>query len=229
MKRKHGVKSDISKALSSAHCANCGAPAGESTSNACEYCSTVLNSGSHDWVLDGIEISHSQRVQKLRAQFGRPVTSAGATPPPPPEAPGVTVPPPVPGNGGISGGLEASAWLINVMLADGKIDPKERKLIFDYTDARGVPKHQAEQLLSQAMQWGKLEAPEPGSKDEARAWLIDMSRMALVDGFVSKEEHQMLLLMGKKLGFSGYDIKQLIAKTKREMYKEAKTNLRQMK
>lgn len=226
IKRKHGVKSDISKALSSAHCANCGAPATESASNACEYCSTVLNSGTHDWVLDGIEISHSQRVQKLRAQCGRPVAGAGAAPPPPPGAP---VPPPVPGNGGISGGVEASAWLINVMLADGKIDPKERKLIFEYTAARGVPQHQAEQLLSQAMQWGKLEAPEPSSKDEARTWLVDMSRMALADGFVSKEEHQMLLTMGKKLGFSGYDIKHLIAKTKREMYQEAKTNLRQMK
>lgn len=230
-KRQHGVKSDLSKALSSGHCPNCGAPAGESTSDSCDYCGTVLNTGAQDWVLDGIEISASARVRELRAQFGRAAStraSGASVPPPPPSGTSGVTSPLLPGDG-ISGGLEASAWMINVMLADGKIDPKEQKLIYDYTAARGIPKHQAEQLLAQATRQGKLEAPEPRTKTEAQTWLVAMTKMALADGFIAKEEQHMLLQMGKKLGFSGYDIKQLIAKTRKQMYKEAKTNLRQKK
>ncbi len=49
--RKAGVQTDVAKAVSSAHCPNCGAPESGGASNACDFCGTVLNDGSQGWVL----------------------------------------------------------------------------------------------------------------------------------------------------------------------------------
>lgn len=227
LRRQHGAKSNISRALSSAHCANCGAPATEKRSHSCEYCGTTMNSGEHDWVLESIDSPYGERVQELRSRFGQadevelPNTALGAG------GPG-SAPPPVPGQNLLPGGLEASAWMINVLMADGRIDAKERKLLFAYASARGIPNQRMEQLLTQALQGGTIDVPEPRNRQEARAWLVDMTRMALADGSISKEEEHLLIHMGKRLGFSIYDLKQVVIKTRRAMYQEAKTTLRQM-
>jgi predicted lipid-binding transport protein (Tim44 family) len=228
LRRQHGVISNISRALSSAHCANCGAPASEKRSRACEYCGTTMNSGEHDWVLESIDSPYGERIQQLRSRFGlaeelRSTDSAGS--------PGVAsnpASPPIPGHDVLPGGLEASAWMINVLMADGRIDPKERKLLFAYASARGITQQRIEQLLTQALQGGTIDVPEPGNRQEARAWLVDMTRMALADGSISKEEEQLLIHMGKRLGFSIYDLKQVVIKTRRTMYQEAKSTLRQL-
>ena len=49
--RRTGVKSDVASSVTSAHCPSCGAPEGDVTASACEFCGAVLNDGSHDWVL----------------------------------------------------------------------------------------------------------------------------------------------------------------------------------
>jgi hypothetical protein len=225
LRRQHGVTSNISRALSSAHCANCGAPVTEKRSRACEYCGTTMNSGEHDWVLESIDSPYGERVQQLRSRFGLAeelrTDSAGSSS-------GASGPAPVPGQDGLPGGLEASAWMINVLMADGRIDPKERKLLFTYASARGIPQQRMEQLLTQALQGGTIDVPEPGTRQEARAWLVDMTRMALADGSISKEEEKLLIHMGKRLGFSIYDLKQVVIKTRRAMYQEAKSALRRL-
>lgn len=226
LRRQHGVISNISRAMSSAHCANCGAPVTEKRSRACEYCGTTMNSGEHDWVLESIDSPYGERIQQLRSRFGlaeelRPTGDADS----PDSASGSAS---VPGQDVLPGGLEASAWMINVLMADGRIDPKERKLLFTYAEACGIPKQRMEQLLTQALQGGIIDAPEPGNRQEARAWLVDMTRMALSDGSISKEEEQLLIHMGKRLGFSIYDLKQVVIKTRRAMYQEAKSTLREL-
>ena len=222
LKRKHGAASNISRALSSAHCANCGAPATENRSHSCEYCGTTMNSGEHDWVLESIDSPYGERIEELRRRFGQAAEAAprgGRT---------AGAAPPLPGEDVLPGSLEASAWMINVLMADGRIDPQERKLLFTYASARGISKQRIEQLLTQALQGGTIDVPEPRNRQEARAWLVDMTRMALADGSISKQEEQLLLHMGKRLGFSPYDLKQVVAKTRRTMYQEAKTTLRQV-
>ncbi len=227
LKRKHGVVSNISQALSSAHCGNCGAPATEHRSHACQYCGTAMNSGEHDWVLESIDSPYGERIEDLRRRFGqvyavRPEIIEPRTAPPGSPTPSV------PGEAALPGSLEASAWMINVLMADGRIDPQERALLLAYASARGISKQRMEQLLAQALQGGAIDVPEPRTRQEARAWLVDMTRMALADGSISKEEERLLIHMGKRLGFSLYDLKQVVAKTRRTMYKEAKVTLRQM-
>jgi hypothetical protein len=226
LKRRHGIQSDVSKSLTSAHCPACGAPVTSSTSNACVFCKTVMNRGDQDWILDDIDLPYGQRIVALRAQFDQ-VDQADQTDQPVEHD--ITTPPPIPGAPVPSSGIEACAWLINVMIADGQINPKERALILRYTSARGMSRLKAESLLAGALQAGKIEAPEPNSTKQARAWLCAMVQMALVDGTVSKEEMHILLMFGKKLGWVRYDVQRLIAKTRRRMYEAAKTNLKRSK
>jgi hypothetical protein len=63
--RKTGVKTDVAKGVSSAHCPNCGAPESGGTSGACEFCGTALNDGSNGWVLDNILSFNDPAAQQM--------------------------------------------------------------------------------------------------------------------------------------------------------------------
>ncbi len=219
LKRLHGIQSDVSKTLTSAHCQSCGAPVTHSASNACAFCKTVMNNGDQDWILDDIDLPYGQAIQTLRSQFDQTDQTDQAV------QTDFIGPPPIPG-GPAPSGMEACAWLINVMIADGRITPKERALILRYTSARGMSRHRAESLLAGALESGKIEAPEPSGKEQARVWLASMVQMALIDGTVSKEEMRILLMFGKKLGWVRYDVQRLIAQTRKRMYTTAKANLK---
>ena len=51
MKKTGVLRTSVDTSLSAANCPGCGAPESESTANACEFCGTVLNDGSADWML----------------------------------------------------------------------------------------------------------------------------------------------------------------------------------
>ena len=63
--RKKGVKTDAGKSISSAHCPQCGAPNSGGAGAGCEFCGAVLNDGSLDWVLEGIEPMSDPRAQSI--------------------------------------------------------------------------------------------------------------------------------------------------------------------
>lgn len=206
LERQHGVKSSTDKALSSAHCPGCGAPAGEGTENACRYCGTVLNDGSSDWILTHIGSPLSKSIMDLRSRMKEAAPAAE------PHAEG----------------LELAAWMVQVMLADGQIDPKEQAVIEQFAAARNIPKPQINLLIESARS-GQIETPMPSGRQEAKAWLEEMAKMALADGFVSKEEHTALMKLGKKLGYSAHDIKQCILKARADLFKENKAAIKEIK
>lgn len=67
--RKSNSVTDVGKGISSAHCPNCGAPASNSASSACDFCGTVLNDGSRGWVLIDILNKADSRATQLLAQL----------------------------------------------------------------------------------------------------------------------------------------------------------------
>ena len=67
--RKPGSKTDAGKGISSAHCPNCGAPESGGTSNACDFCGTVLTDGAHGWVLTEFLPRIDPRGQAILAQL----------------------------------------------------------------------------------------------------------------------------------------------------------------
>ncbi len=68
--RKAGVKTEVAKGISSAHCPNCGAPEAGGVNGACEFCGTTLNDGSSGWVLDDIISFSDPKAQQLFAGSG---------------------------------------------------------------------------------------------------------------------------------------------------------------
>ena len=54
--RKKGILTEEGTTeLKTTNCPNCGAPTRITSSGRCEYCNSVITTGSHDWVLTGIE------------------------------------------------------------------------------------------------------------------------------------------------------------------------------
>jgi len=213
--RKHGATSSIDRTLASAHCPSCGAAAGAGTANACEYCGTVLNDGTQDWVLEGFRMPNDPVVDELRRELTR--------------APAATAPGTPAAKSGAAtgrGGIELAAWLVQVMLADGQVDGDERALIDAYGQARGINPAQIDALIA-AQRAGQLEAPQPATAAEAQAWLETMAEMALADGFIVKEERQAILAVGHRLQFTAHDVNQVILRKRRELYQASKRALRE--
>ena len=206
--RQHGFKQKSTK-LSSAHCPNCGAPVSDELSNACQYCGTVMNDGRTDWVLNDMKLPYDPEVRKFMDMFEDDLEEERA------EKERISA-------------LTVAAWMIKTMLADQVIDDKEMKLLKDYAGIYQIPQATLDSLIEGAKN-RTLHIPEPADKDEILKWLHMMARMALSDGFISPAEKLLLLHLGKKLNYSAYDIRRIIAEERRKIYqslKEARRKLR---
>ncbi len=211
--RKNTAKTFDGENLGSTHCPSCGSPGSTNTASKCEYCGAIIKS-EESWRLDDVQSLLSPKVSEMKSKLSinnngyvaKDVNTVGT--------PGEC----------ISGGAEAAAWMIQIMLADGVIDKRERELIDSYAKARGVSLEQIDMLI-EAMGSGELEAPKPNSEQEARQWIEAMAAMALADGIVDKSEKKALLQLGKKLNYSAYDIKMILAKKRGELYQNAKKRI----
>ena len=199
--RKHGLSPE-SAGLSSAHCPNCGAPVSDELSDACQYCGTVMNDGSSDWVLNDIKLPYDPEVREFMDIFEKDMQEEQA------EEEKISA-------------LTAAAWMIKTMLADNVIDEKEMKLLKEYSQAYQIPQATINSLIESAKN-GTLHIPEPQDKEEALKWLRMMARMALSDGFISPAEKSILLKLGQKLNYTAYDIKRIISEERRKIYTELK-------
>ncbi len=215
--RKAGVKSDITQSVSSAHCPKCGAPESGGDTHTCQYCGAVLNDGGNDWVLLLAPAWADPAAQDLLKEV-RIMTQSVVVQDAVAEQHGeVTV-----------GGAGLLAWMIKLILADGVIDDRERALLEQTAKARKIPLQMLETMLEAARE-NKLEIPQPRDKSEAKQWLTAMVDVSLSDGAISQEEKKLMADVGKKLGFSDYDINLLIKKRNLEVYNNAKIELKQAK
>ena len=70
--RQPGSRTEAGKGVSSAHCPTCGAPESGGTSNACEFCGSVLTDGAHGWVWQEFCSRTEARGQQLLASLHQP-------------------------------------------------------------------------------------------------------------------------------------------------------------
>jgi uncharacterized tellurite resistance protein B-like protein len=208
--RKSGVKSDTDKAIASAHCPTCGAPESNSASGVCDFCGATLNDGSKTWaLLDAAPMSHPRALaflQRIREQVSTADAGAG-------------------GNGNAVAPAAALTWMIKMTLADGQLDPGERELLESYARSNNIPQNRLDQMLA-AAQANSLDVPMPANDGEARANLEVMTRAALADGKITREESALLQSAGQRLGLSDYDVQQLIKHTRSDLFAQARQNLR---
>jgi uncharacterized tellurite resistance protein B-like protein len=245
LKRVHGVKTNVQLLLTSTNCASCGAPITDIKENACEYCDAILNDGSHDWTLEYIGLDYDQNIKALRNNHQFEFTSS----------PGETIQSINSGNklsdrtpsnskisqtSGLSnadatitinqntGGIELIAWMISLMLADQSLNDEELQMIHAYATTRGVNHTFLNQLITSA-QSGQLQPTLPESRQQLQNMFSIMAELALVDGFIATEEKDIIQKLGKKLNFTRFDVDQLIAKKRKELYHASKQAIRQLR
>lgn len=204
--RRHGAKSEPGKGISSAHCPSCGMPVTDSTSNACDACGVVLNDGSLDWVLEAIDQPNGEWTARLRMQKleGLPIEGT-------PILPSSRQPT----------AKDLLTWAIQLSLADGKIDKRERAAIDEIARRAGVGREDVATLISLA-RGEQLDLDSPADAEQAKAWLDTMIGIALSDGQMSNREFAWIRHVGQKCGLSDADIKLAAKREQARLYAAAR-------
>lgn len=209
--RNAKVKTDAGKAISSAHCPNCGAPENGGTSNACEFCGTVLNDGNHDWVLENVLDQNDPAARewkdRLRQQGGATIAVAGQE---------MAGPDP----------RILLAWMVKMATVDGNVDPAERDQVGQFAARWQVPPEQVAAMIAAGLA-GNLSVPDPHDSAEAHVWLNAMAAAAWADGKITREEMELLRSVGVSAGLSEYDINQLVRSARVRVLTDAKAALRE--
>lgn len=243
LKRKHGVKTDTKTSLCSSHCPNCGAATTDYLSNECEYCGTVLNDGTRDWVLDNVLPQNDSRITKAITLIKNEDNSSYNM------------------YGGVNSGSRANVsentsinkknytiddysssmnsisgmtmikWTIAMMLADGIIDPKEQEVIYEIGLRRGIGKSQIDNLVEEIKHQSSpleyvAETTDLPFDNELVRMLI---RVAFADGKIAKEEIEMLKYVGRRINMTDEQIKRLLMEERMRLYKMSKAVIKESK
>ena len=206
LQRKSGLSSSSKNVLTSSHCPNCGAPEVNDNSTKCEYCGTPLNDGTGDWVLASIipfsSLAQHQNLYKAKTETTSTLFASDE-------------------NLSASQNEKILFAMVAILFADGVADPKEIKMLEEFSDSRDVSRQKTQQIINTVRE-GNIEIPTPTSSEEAHVLLKGMVLMCLADGKVDKSEMQMIEKLMSKTSFSSYDIKQFIAKERMKLYKKSK-------
>ena len=251
--RRHGVKTDPGRGMSSSHCPGCGAPESDSAASACEFCGAVLNDGSLDWALLDVQPAGMGAAEQMLANWGaktaggdevnekgsgadfsgatlgRDESTRGKIDSRPP---GVAAPQAVASGGSpqtppplaAPRDLDLMAWAATIAVSDGTLADGERAMLEETARSHGVPPATLDKLL-QAAQGGTLNLPLPSSREEAQTWLAVLCNLALEDGEVATSEYNLLCRLGQTLNLSSYDIRQYLIKRKTQLYQAARSEL----
>ncbi len=189
--RKHGAKTNTSNGMSTDRCPQCNAPLTGSSSSACEYCGTRLDTGEQDWVLAYTFLSETWEARERQLRMSGTVRPSPA---------GRVRPEPMPGAAAAGPGTDAVMdvkererllyMMAAIAAADGAVDVPERKLLKLCATRWGIPWQNVEMALnSGSTLFSKL---IPRGSPEASVFLHNLVQMALVDGRVDRKERRML-------------------------------------
>ncbi|MEO6786259.1 MAG: TIM44-like domain-containing protein [Chthoniobacteraceae bacterium] len=214
--RKAGVKSTPENSISSAHCPNCGGAVMADTSNACEFCHTVLNDGTRGWVLRDIFPSSSDEARALRAEAvagsQRDAAHFQAI-----------------GSPARASGTGALAWMIQSAVSGGLAsDDSVRAMLRVTGEKNGLAADRVDELV-RAASAGQVDIPAPADITEARAWLLEIAIAAMIAGGISKQEAALIRTTGTRNGLPPADVNYVMQCARREAFTRAKTELRTAK
>jgi tellurite resistance protein len=113
------------------------------------------------------------------------------------------------------------AVLIQVMLSDSRVDDRELEHLRAFANRRGFPAPRFNGIMS-AVKNGWVHIPNPKTREDAREILATAVRMALIDEELSEAEMQTLNILAHHLGFSGADVRLMIARVRKAMLAEQK-------
>jgi uncharacterized tellurite resistance protein B-like protein len=210
--RNVGSQSNAEQAFSSLHCQNCGAPIQIGEAAACGYCSAILNDGSQDWVLE--DVTTYDPMQAWGAEDRQETRMAGR---------------------GIVDRLEADRLLnepellmalSTILSSDGELHDKERDFLSQLATRRGVSRERLKKIFA-AAQASQNSIRIPQHPQQAKVFMDHLIRGALVDGRITRSEKKLLNQSARQLGWSNADFKLAVARSRRELYSQAKGIIRE--
>ena len=98
--------------------------------------------------------------------------------------------------------------LISLSAADGKIEEVERVALSKIAFERGIPLDRLNVMFRHAHEYKYL---IPQNQNEKRKQLEEMIDFAFVDGVFAPAEHDLIMMVAQKLGFSHEELEKMIA------------------
>ena len=151
LRRKKGVTSDPEKSFCSTHCPNCGAKEpSDLSSNTCEYCGSVFNDDSKDWMLCDIVTNFSETkaldyiIDANNSASGQKAQAEKANT----ENHKVQITRIDYNSFDYYSGIDLLNITIAMMLADGIIDDREMKIIYGLRRARNISDNELKQIIT---------------------------------------------------------------------------------
>ena len=203
LKRSVNAQTNTEQTFSSSGCQNCGASIDIGKTAVCGFCNTPLNDGKRDWVLEDVKhydsVAATLKEGKSRLDSERLFNDPAL--------------------------LAAMAKLV---MSDGELHPRERKLITKMANRRGVKGERLDHILATA---SAINDPiqVPKSPDLVRKFMDQLIRAGLIDGRITRQEQQILLLVGKQFNWSITDLKHAIARNRSDLFKQSKAIIRKAK
>lgn len=190
LSRRKNIKTELKNTLTSAHCHSCGGQLSSTYAVACDYCDTILNEGSSNWILERIINEKDAEYQELIKLTRYPkedsleaVKSRSAR--------------------------DVITAMAQIMLADKKIDPAELKLLQEMATKQGMTEADVATIVG-SIQDGLVFIPAAKDTREAWALLLAAANMAICDGTLNESEERSLNLLAQQLGYSKADVKRAI-------------------
>lgn len=122
-------------------------------------------------------------------------------------------------------GVDLFAWVVITAAADGRFDPHEVEQLKELADQYGISRTQLKDMC-QAARNNELSVSVPSDPNVGQVWLVKMIDMAFADGNLCKNEQKVLSKVAGKIGFSPYDLRQLIRRRRAVLYQKARETLK---
>ena len=194
MSRDTGSKTPAESTLSSIHCSNCGGPLASSLDVTCTFCGSRINDGS-EWLLEKIIKEFDQEyLTVVHPNLNKPDATKQPTPL------------------GQKPQNELIMISAQVLMADGRIDDSEMKLLQTIAQKHNVSDAELNEIIENIRQ-GLVFVPVPAGGTVASLGLIrDAAKMAAADGEISPDEIEAIMNLGYQLGYTKFDVKTIINK-----------------
>ena len=215
LRRKKGVTSDPEKSFCSSHCPNCGAKEpSDLSSNTCEYCGSVFNDDSKDWmlcdfVIDFFKNKANEYMNDAKKSAQERVAKVESSD--------------IQDNKVLTDIVDYNAFdyysgndLLNItiamMLADGVIDNREMNIIHNIRKARSVSNNELQQIISRLQ---KTSDPVKFVLDTTAVKLDEnlirlLISIASADGRIDNTELEMLNKIAAKMELPENRLRDLI-------------------
>lgn len=198
--RRHGIRTNQNNTLSSAHCPGCGGPLSSTYAVSCNYCSAVLNEGSNSWILERIVSERDPAYKEVLARksdYQGELCEDSAT----------------------RSARDLITIMAQVLLADGKDDPAEMKLLNKIAQCYDMPEVQINAIIN-SLKAGLVYIPAPADNREAWSLMQAAARMALADNEIAPVEERELILLAQHIGYSATDVARAIKVEEKRRFAE---------